>query len=444
MPNITQIPAPRVPLIETNTGLISTQWFRYFNNINTIVGGGTGVTPPQSGGTGTSDVPVNGQILIGNNTGTYTVAYLTAGAGLTQTPGNGSLTVSLSNSGVTAGSYGSATQVGTFTVNAQGQVTLASNVTVTPAVASISGLGSGVAAALAVNVGLAGSFVLNGGALGTPSSGTVTNLTGTASININGTVGATTATTGAFTTLSATNQLTLTNASNYNLYASGAGQNYMLGALGIGAVPIAATANLTLAANITGAVTAYGVQHTSTIQSGVTNAAFGFSSSLSTQASAFTIANIQHYRAAQGTLGAGSAVTSQFGFVVGANLVGATTNYGFYTNQPTGANTVWSFYAAGTAPSLFAGSVYLGGVLNAQSLLVSPVAGSVNYLAISGSTGTTPTLSAAGTGADVDILIAPKGVGNVSFGTYTAGIVAQTGYITIKDAGGTARRLLVG
>ena len=41
-------------------------------------------------------------------------------------------------------------------------------------------------------------------ALGTPSSGVVTNLTGTASININGTVGATTAATGTFTTLTAT------------------------------------------------------------------------------------------------------------------------------------------------------------------------------------------------------------------------------------------------
>jgi hypothetical protein len=40
--------------------------------------------------------------------------------------------------------------------------------------------------------------------LGTPQSGVVTNLTGTASININGTVGATTATTGKFTTLEAT------------------------------------------------------------------------------------------------------------------------------------------------------------------------------------------------------------------------------------------------
>ena len=61
--------------------------------------------------------------------------------------------------------------------------------------------GTGVVTALGVNTGSAGAFVVNGGALGTPSSGTVTNLTGTASININGTVGASTPTTGAFTTL---------------------------------------------------------------------------------------------------------------------------------------------------------------------------------------------------------------------------------------------------
>ena len=44
--------------------------------------------------------------------------------------------------------------------------------------------------------------------LGTPQSGVVTNLTGTASININGTVGATTPNTGAFTTASTTGNLT--------------------------------------------------------------------------------------------------------------------------------------------------------------------------------------------------------------------------------------------
>jgi hypothetical protein len=68
--------------------------------------------------------------------------------------------------------------------------------------------GTGVLTALGTNVGAAGAFVTFNGALGTPSSGTVTNLTGTASININGTVGATTANTGAFTTLAYTGTLT--------------------------------------------------------------------------------------------------------------------------------------------------------------------------------------------------------------------------------------------
>ncbi|MEO6569469.1 MAG: hypothetical protein ABIO94_11955, partial [Opitutaceae bacterium] len=68
-----------------------------------------------------------------------------------------------------------------------------------------------------------GTLLYGGGPLGTPSSGVVTNLTGTASININGTVGATTPNTGAFTTLSskiaaATSPVTLTNASDVPTY----------------------------------------------------------------------------------------------------------------------------------------------------------------------------------------------------------------------------------
>lgn len=81
---------------------------------------------------------------------------------------------------------------------------------VTPALAALSGLGTGVATALGINVGSAGAFVVNGGALGTPSSGTITNLTGTASININGTVGATTPATGAFSTLVSAGDFTVT------------------------------------------------------------------------------------------------------------------------------------------------------------------------------------------------------------------------------------------
>jgi hypothetical protein len=84
------------------------------------------------------------------------------------------------------------------------------NATGLPISTGVSGLGTGVATALAVNVGSAGAPVVNGGVLGTPSSGTVTNLTGTASININGTVGATTASTGAFTTLTASTNINST------------------------------------------------------------------------------------------------------------------------------------------------------------------------------------------------------------------------------------------
>jgi hypothetical protein len=82
------------------------------------------------------------------------------------------------------------------------------NATGLPISTGVSGLGTGVATALAVNVGAAGAPVINGGVLGTPSSGTVTNLTGTASININGTVGATTASTGAFTDVTTSGTVT--------------------------------------------------------------------------------------------------------------------------------------------------------------------------------------------------------------------------------------------
>jgi len=52
------------------------------------------------------------------------------------------------------------------------------NATGLPISTGVLGLGTGIATALAVNVGSAGAPVVNGGALGTPSSGTATNLTG--------------------------------------------------------------------------------------------------------------------------------------------------------------------------------------------------------------------------------------------------------------------------
>lgn len=88
----------------------------------------------------------------------------------------GAATLATVNANV--GSFGSATAAPTFTVNAKGLITAAGSATVTPAVGSITGLGTSVATALGVNVGSAGAFVTFNGALGTPSSGTLTNATG--------------------------------------------------------------------------------------------------------------------------------------------------------------------------------------------------------------------------------------------------------------------------
>lgn len=55
---------------------------------------------------------------------------------------------------------------------------IATNLTGLPISTGLTGAGTGVLTALAVNTGSAGAFVVNGGALGTPSSGTLTNATG--------------------------------------------------------------------------------------------------------------------------------------------------------------------------------------------------------------------------------------------------------------------------
>jgi len=59
------------------------------------------------------------------------VSNVATGTGLTGGPITSTGTISIANTTVTAGNYGSATEVGTFTVNGQGQITSAANVTIT-------------------------------------------------------------------------------------------------------------------------------------------------------------------------------------------------------------------------------------------------------------------------------------------------------------------------
>jgi hypothetical protein len=108
--------------------------------------------------------------------------------------------------------------------------------------------------------------------------------------------------------------------------------------------------------------------------------------------------------------------------------VGSDTNIGF------------NFSSKGSSSNLF----YTNALSNLQ-FVVGHTASAVNYLqANGGATGNAVTMSAQGSDTNIDLNLTPKGTGVLRYGTHTAGVVAQAGYITIKDAGGTTRRLLVG
>lgn len=130
-------------------------------------------------GKATTDTLTNKSIDAGQLTGTIVAGRMPAFTG-DITTSSGTIVTTLATVNTNTGSWGTATAVPQFTVNGKGLITAAANVTITPAVGSVTGLGTGVATALGVNVGSAGAFVTFNGAGGTPSSMTATNLSGTA------------------------------------------------------------------------------------------------------------------------------------------------------------------------------------------------------------------------------------------------------------------------
>jgi len=160
------------------------------------------------------------------------------------------------------------------------------------------------------------------------------------------------------------------------------------------------------------------------------------------------------------TNSASSAIT-QFNISHTASAV----NYVQVTGSPTGytASTAASILFTGS-DSTVSGTIIVKGTSTASTVSFAG-SGLANYhafrvqtngaintgnlLQVQGATsGSAPTLSAisgpSGTDADIDIALSPKGAGVIKFGTHTGTILTPTGYITIKDSGGTTRRLLVG
>jgi hypothetical protein len=150
---------------------------------------------------------------------------------------------------------------------------------------------------------------------------------------------------------------------------------YLTNRLGIGSDPAGQVSNLHIDRNILGAVTSYGINNLGQIQSTVTTSGINYNSNPSTQATAFTLTNLIHYRAIQGTLGAGSAVTNEYGFLVETGF-GATNNYGFYSALASGFN----FYATNTAKNFFGGTTLISSTVDSGSGAVLQANGGLNFL----------------------------------------------------------------
>jgi len=177
---------------------------------------------------------------------------------------------------------------------------------------------------------------------------------------------------GATTNYGFRGQLASSGSNNYNLYMDGTAPNYLAGSLGIGyngaALPYN---NLFISKNLGGSIDSVHVNVNGVIQSDVTNSAIYYRSSVSTAAASFTLTTLQHYIANQGTIGAGSVVTNQYGFTAANTLSGATNNYGFYGNLATSGSANWNLYMNGTAPNYLAGSTTIANNLNITGSLLT-------------------------------------------------------------------------
>ena len=373
------------------------------NGVYTLTQAGTALLPYiltratdyDTSGTGTNEIDQGDLMLVLSGTanantswvqqtplpitvGTTALVFLEFAATQTYTAGTGLSLItnqfSITNVG-TAGTYGSATQVPVFVTNAQGQVTSVTNTTVTPALGSITGLGTGVATFLATpssaNLASAVTDETGSGALvfatsptlvtpilGTPQSGDFSsgaftwptfnqNTTGTAS-NVTGVVAIANGGSGQITAQLALNAFA--GAVTSGSYLRGNGTNVIMSGIQAADVP-------TLNQNTTG--TAAGLSATLAIGSGGTG-----------QTTASAAFNALSPVTSTGDLIIGNGANSATRLAIGANNYVLTSNGttavwavatgsgATITNDTTTATNVYPTFAAATSGSL--STIYTG------------------------------------------------------------------------------------
>ena len=118
----------------------------------------------------------NGSVTSGSGASTLTVA---GGTGLTSSYSAGTVTVDLDNTAVSAASYGSSSSVATFTVDAQGRLTAASNVTIDITASQVSDFNSAIDSHLSGGTGItysSGTITLANTAVSAGTYGDSTNI----------------------------------------------------------------------------------------------------------------------------------------------------------------------------------------------------------------------------------------------------------------------------
>lgn len=132
------------------------------------------------------------------------------------------------------------------------------------------------------------------------------------------------------------------------------------GRIGLGIAPVTLdNATVTIGGNVTTGTGPSALLISPTVQSTATSSAVYSLVRSSTQAASFVLPSLFYYFTSEGTFGAGSSVTSQYGYYANGNMTGATNNYGFYGAIPAGTGR-WNLYMNGDAHNYLAGNVGIG------------------------------------------------------------------------------------